>query len=145
MSATKLNASNLFCAAVGGILVSTAILKGMARVSIQVEVARLNPLLHVDNGMVLIISSIVELCAGIYLLLNRNSRNRLWLVNCLASCLLAYRICLRLVGGTPNCGCLGIATQWVPFLGNYEAAISFGVIVIMLLGSGWLLCKHSKD
>lgn len=131
----------LFLLGVGAILLSTAALKLLAIASSANELGRINPLLNVRNEYVFFAAIVVESGAGIYLLLSRSGWKSLWLVACLANCLLAYRIALMLIGASQNCGCLGIATQWLPYLGRHEHFISIGIIVGMLAGSSLLIWK----
>lgn len=131
-----------FSLGVGAILLSTAALKLLAITSSVNELERINPLLNVRNEYFFFAAIVVESVAGIYLLLSRSGWKCLWLIACLANCLLAYRIALKMVGANPNCGCLGIATQWLPYLGRHEHLISMGMIVAMLAGSSLFIWKH---
>ena len=126
----------------GTVLLATSSLKLLALTTPAIELKRINPLLNIANEHALFAAMIVESGAGVYLLLRRSVWNCLWLIACLSNCLLAYRIALKMVGGDPNCGCFGIATQWLPYLGRYEHLISMGMIVAMLAGSSLLIWKH---
>lgn len=133
-----------FTLGVGAVLLSTAALKLMAIVDSTTGLDRINPLLNIRNEYVLFAAILVESGAGIYLLVSRSDWKCLWLIACLANSLLAYRIALKMVGASPSCGCLGIATQWLPYLGRHEQLISMGMIVAMLAVSILLIWKHPR-
>lgn len=131
--------SNCFSTTAGGVFLATALLKLAVLSSQSTELRRQNPLLNIDNSQVILLAVFVEIAVSIYLFLQKDERQRLWMIACFTSSLLAYQIALRAAGGKPNCGCFGVATEWIPYLGRNESKISLVLLVLMLVGSTFLL------
>lgn len=144
MKGTPLRWRDGFIISVATLLLTAAFLK-LASVQIpSPEAVKPNPVLGLKNIHVAILAVLIESAVGVYLLLGHSKWRKLWVIAGLANCLAAYRIALSMSGVNLSCGCLGIATQLLPYLGRMESRISLLALLFMLGGSWLFLWRWEK-
>lgn len=128
-----------FSRGIGVILLLAACLKFAALFSQSHEMGKPDPVIGISHNRVAVIAFVLELSAGVYLITSKVHIRKLWTIVGVANCLAAYRLGLVLSGANVSCGCLGVASQLLPFIGKHESALSLLVIISMMLGSWGLL------
>ena len=104
-----------------------------------------DPLFLIRNRLLYLLVGIVEFGIAGLCLSCVNEKSKAWLVLWLALSFVAYRFFLIMGGAVIlTCPCLGSITDWLPVSKAILETGLWGIIVLMLSGSLWILASKAS-
>lgn len=97
-----------------------------------------DPVFHISNRLLMLIVAIVEVVAGVTLLLNFSQKLNLGLIGWTGLSFLSYHIFSWIVGEA-SCPCLGKLVTLSPWLDARQSVFIWSIILYLLAGPFWLM------
>lgn len=97
-----------------------------------------DPVFHISNRLLMLAVAIVEVMAGVALLLNFSQKLNLVLIGWIGLSFLSYHIFSWIVGEA-SCPCLGKLVTLAPWLDARQSVFIWSIILYFLAGPFWLM------
>ncbi len=121
------------------LLIMTAMLKLHAVFSSSALIVdQVDPVFHISNRLLMLAVAIVEVMAGVALLLNFSQKLNLGLIGWIGLSFLSYHIFSWIVGEA-SCPCLGKLVTLAPWLDARQSVFIWSIILYFLAGPFWLM------
>lgn len=102
-----------------------------------------DPVFHISNRLLMLAVAIVEVMAGVALLLNFSQKLNLGLIGWIGLSFLSYHIFSWIVGEA-SCPCLGKLVTLAPWLDARQSVFIWSIILYFLAGPFWLMLSGKR-